>query len=243
MKKLGFTLAEVLITLGIIGMVASMTIPTLITDFQRRQFETKFAKTYSMIMNGFRLYLVDEYCTSSICSPIQDYYLEAVVDEDYTHIDNMFESTFKVIKTCRGSEQKNECLPEKMYGIDGSNVDFDDVLSPYTVIFADGSSLSCLGSVYGALLLLMDTNGLAAPNTYGKDLFMFVMDVSTNRYEHLPLMFPWGDSNAGPAWWTPWHEDATLCGQKGQKVLPTDNSNGQGCGARLLEEGFKINYY
>ena len=30
MKKIGFTLAEVLITLGIIGIVAAMTIPTLI---------------------------------------------------------------------------------------------------------------------------------------------------------------------------------------------------------------------
>ena len=32
MKKYGFTLAEVLITLGIIGVVAAMTIPTLISD-------------------------------------------------------------------------------------------------------------------------------------------------------------------------------------------------------------------
>ena len=39
MKK-GFTLAEVLITLGIIGVVASMTIPTLITNNQQRSLDT-----------------------------------------------------------------------------------------------------------------------------------------------------------------------------------------------------------
>ena len=242
MKKTGFTLAEVLITLGIIGVVAAMTIPTLITNYQKKQFEAQFAKTYSTIMNGFRLYLADQYCTTSVCSPIQDYYLEAY-DENYTNIDKMFNSAFKVSKICRGNDEISECMPEKMYGIDGEEVDMNTPTEKYSVIFADGSSLTGVGGFYGALLLLMDTNGPSAPNTYGKDLFMFVMDVSTVRQAHLPLMFPWGDSNAGPSWWSPWHEDASMCGEKGQKIKPSDNTNGQGCGARIIEEGFKINYY
>ena len=36
-KKSGFNLAEVLITLGIIGIVASMTIPTMLADIQQEQ--------------------------------------------------------------------------------------------------------------------------------------------------------------------------------------------------------------
>lgn len=36
MKKLAFTLAEVLITLGIIGVVAAMTIPTLVTNADKK---------------------------------------------------------------------------------------------------------------------------------------------------------------------------------------------------------------
>ncbi len=36
-KNLGFTLAEVLLTLGIIGVVAAMTIPMLITNYQKKQ--------------------------------------------------------------------------------------------------------------------------------------------------------------------------------------------------------------
>ena len=39
-KRLGFTLAEVLITLGIIGVVAAMTIPTLISNTNGAQFKT-----------------------------------------------------------------------------------------------------------------------------------------------------------------------------------------------------------
>lgn len=47
--KLGFTLAEVLITLGIIGVVAAMTIPTLISKNQKRVIEAKLKEDYSII--------------------------------------------------------------------------------------------------------------------------------------------------------------------------------------------------
>lgn len=40
MQKRGFTLAEVLITLAIIGIVAALTIPTLVQNFQSRAWET-----------------------------------------------------------------------------------------------------------------------------------------------------------------------------------------------------------
>ena len=49
MKKLAFTLAEVLMTLGIIGVVAAMTLPTLITDFQKRSTVTMVKTLYSKI--------------------------------------------------------------------------------------------------------------------------------------------------------------------------------------------------
>lgn len=45
----GFTLAEVLITLGIIGVVVAMTIPTLISKYKHKEYETRFKKAYSML--------------------------------------------------------------------------------------------------------------------------------------------------------------------------------------------------
>jgi len=48
-RKQGFTLAEVLITLGIIGVVAAMTLPTLIQKHQKRVLEKQFIKAYSLI--------------------------------------------------------------------------------------------------------------------------------------------------------------------------------------------------
>ena len=49
MKLRGFTLAEVLITLGIIGVVAAMTIPMLIINYQKRLTLTRLKKTYSQL--------------------------------------------------------------------------------------------------------------------------------------------------------------------------------------------------
>lgn len=50
MKKLsGFTLAEVLITLGIIGVVAAITMPTLIQNHKKKVVETRLLKMYSSI--------------------------------------------------------------------------------------------------------------------------------------------------------------------------------------------------
>ncbi len=48
-KRFGFTLAEVLITLGIIGVVAAMTIPTLISNTNGAQFKTAYKKALSVL--------------------------------------------------------------------------------------------------------------------------------------------------------------------------------------------------
>ena len=48
-KRFGFTLAEVLITLGIIGVVAAMTIPTLIQNTNSVKFASQFKKSISTL--------------------------------------------------------------------------------------------------------------------------------------------------------------------------------------------------
>ena len=72
MKKLAFTLAEVLITLGIIGVVAAMTLPTLITNARAKQYSAGFKKTLSTLSNAAQLsssmYDFDFSGLSSYCS-------------------------------------------------------------------------------------------------------------------------------------------------------------------------------
>lgn len=54
-KLFGFTLAEVLITLGIIGVVAAMTIPTLMTNIRARQYISKYKKALATLSNAARM--------------------------------------------------------------------------------------------------------------------------------------------------------------------------------------------
>jgi len=59
MKK-AFTLAEVLITLGIIGVVAAITIPSLIANYQKRVIETTLKEDYSIMAQVNRLMIANE---------------------------------------------------------------------------------------------------------------------------------------------------------------------------------------
>ncbi len=54
-NKKAFTLAEVLITLGIIGVVAAMTLPALISLYQKKIVETRLEHTYSLISQALKM--------------------------------------------------------------------------------------------------------------------------------------------------------------------------------------------
>ena len=58
-SRAAFTLAEVLITLGIIGVVAAMTMPSLITNYQKQKTVSYVKKFYSDINNAVRMSVVD----------------------------------------------------------------------------------------------------------------------------------------------------------------------------------------
>ena len=52
LSRYAFTLAEVLITLGIIGVVAAMTLPTLVNNTQNKELEAKLQKSYSILQQA-----------------------------------------------------------------------------------------------------------------------------------------------------------------------------------------------
>lgn len=61
-KKFAFTLAEVLITLGIIGVIAALTVPTLVSKYKEKVTVTKLKKVNS-ILNNAMLSAINEYGT------------------------------------------------------------------------------------------------------------------------------------------------------------------------------------
>lgn len=71
MKNNGFTLAEVLITIGLLGIVAAMTLPTLNVNIMREQVGPKLAKAINTLENANRLILQDQNVRSleRACAP------------------------------------------------------------------------------------------------------------------------------------------------------------------------------
>ena len=63
MKKksfIAFTLAEVLITLGIVGIVAVLTVPTLVKNYQRIVLESQFRKAVAVLNEAVKLWQLNE---------------------------------------------------------------------------------------------------------------------------------------------------------------------------------------
>ena len=59
LKSAAFTLAEVLVTLGIIGVVSAMTVPTLMQNYQRQSYITQLHKVYNEVQQGALRYMTD----------------------------------------------------------------------------------------------------------------------------------------------------------------------------------------
>lgn len=114
-KKTAFTLAEVLITLGIIGVVAAITLPTLIQQHQKQVYVTQLKKALSTVQNMVTKITADEgasdlYSTSlfdGMCGRGKEncddlFYGDAYGDTSV--LDNIVPKYIKIVKTCSNSE-------------------------------------------------------------------------------------------------------------------------------------------
>ena len=98
MKK-AFTLAEVLITITIIGVIAALTIPNLIQSYKRHQVEVSVKEMYSILANAIKM--------------AEAQYGE--INDDYTKILEFL----KITKQC---SDKDRCFKDKLgtgHGING----------------------------------------------------------------------------------------------------------------------------
>ena len=136
-KFFAFTLAEVLITLGIIGVVAALTLPTLISKHQKKVYSAQLKKTINTIENGFRKIMADEgvdyiYLTS-IFEPFgTTYKINSEKFKQYFNLEYMPEDSLFNSVTNSWAEEVHG-----MYFDDGSCVGFKSTDQTYDIIFLD----------------------------------------------------------------------------------------------------------
>lgn len=91
-----FTLAEVLITLGIIGVVAALTMPSLIANYQKKAYVTQLKKTTNTILNGYKLMLADNDVDSLQNTDFYKYFQRGPHNET-ENISNILKKYFNVV--------------------------------------------------------------------------------------------------------------------------------------------------
>ena len=123
-KKTAFTLAEVLITLAIIGVVAAMTMPTLIQNHQKRSLEVATKKFYSKMSQAVKHYMADEGVDDLRNTPLaNDNYEDYESPEAIESIRYFVTKYLKVAKEC--DHDANDCFAPKYKAWDGEETSGD----------------------------------------------------------------------------------------------------------------------
>ncbi len=225
-KKLAFTLAEVLITLTVIGVVAALSIPTLLSSSNSTADVTKLKKTYATLSNAVKLYEAEN---GSLKTAFAGNDSSAASD---LAAFNALTPYLNIIKNCGSSKGCWYDSPLKYLGgsnyVDKYDTTFDNaygkaILSDGTMILIDDHNGACSADKGDGPLkntcgnLIVDINGAKGPNQIGRDYFLFHITSSG--------IYPMGSYN-----------DNLSC-ETDSTALDTTN----GCAAKVLAEG-EINY-
>lgn len=188
-KKFGFTLAEVLIVLGVVGIIAAMTLPSLITNYKVKVLKARFQKADAVLQQALLKTANEVGYDSFLDLSSSNDELNRMLPEINKAWEKQFDGATKITNGIsylfgRGVMHHN------IFGENSSGhvANYFPVYNdPKAIITKDGTMFSYFG-IAGApseryLLLTFDTNGpFKGPNRVGHDIFNFQSkDLDINR--------------------------------------------------------------
>lgn len=199
--KKAFTLSEVLITIVIIGIVVAITLPTLITNYQKKQTVARLKKIYSEIAQAFTLAETEygsmenwDYRNFPYGDDSQEVYF----------VKNYILSNLETIKVCSGAAAITECRDGSSFvkSLDGRNAlsasartTYVITASGYDIFFSPGgpSNLSLTSKYTPHIHMFVDIDGpRKGKNIIGKDIFMFSAYFGQGKLDGESLNIPSG---------------------------------------------------
>ena len=221
--KRAFTLAEVLITLGIIGIVAALTMPALIGNYRKKQTVTQLKKVYSALYQSVQMSQIE---------------YGDIIDWDWNlNTENFFDQylgkNFSVVKYCA----KNEGCWNDDGGFMLSGAKYYD--APTKAANGDRSKITLSDGVFIAMRkqdqnhihIVVDINGNKRPNIYGIDIFVFTLAAEKfSDNSHIitaPGLFMYGHGLS--------QEEI-----KSNSLGCSKNGSGLMCGEKILMDGWDI---
>ncbi len=193
-KSNAFTLAEVLITLGIIGIVAAMTLPTLIANYQKKVYVNQLKKVVNTTQNACKMALADDevsdFGNTSLAKALVPPFNPTIIKQYFKAIDittasssnshnhNSYGSSidtndFTTLTMPDGSNiylktNATAYLPDIGYGNYPGHGYYDD---PNSWQYSDATELSVFTDINGSN---------RAPNTIGIDQYAFTLNSNCN---------------------------------------------------------------
>lgn len=174
-----FSLAELLITISIIGIIAGFVIPAIFFEMQEAQFKTAWKKAYADISQATIRTLQDNGGTFFYMCP----YFDSVCLRD------KYLPYLSYIKICTIGNTYGNCWHKldgsakylNGNGVDGSTYDWDGLNSRAGIILNDGKLVNFMYKFEDGIFnqtseisygyIHVDINGFKGPNTVGKDIF------------------------------------------------------------------------
>ena len=195
LKRVAFTLAEVLITLGIIGVVAALTLPSVITKYQKKQTATQLKKVYTTLSQAIEHAKADYGDVSTW--GLSESYGVLNTPENRQKITIEFSQKYVIPYLAKATDLGYKAIDElgykKITNLDGTDPLWLQMGVPsYTVILEDGTLVgikvdSTNGgteenpiSILWAIFFWTDLNGLKGPNVVGRDVFLFKLRLEQN---------------------------------------------------------------
>ena len=152
-------------TLGIIGVLSAITLPTLIQNYQKKSYVTQLHKVYNELQQAAQRYIIDNNAGNL---------REAGLTESGALTD-FFKTYFKVINDC-GTHQR-PCFASNYKKLSGYVIG-DVSVMPTNVTIISGVSIAAdiadanAGGNSRIASFIVDINGKKGPNTAGRDLFV-----------------------------------------------------------------------
>ena len=195
-KFTAFTLAEVIITIGIIGVVAAMTLPSVITNYRIKQHEAAFKRADALIQQAIKKSLFEmgysDISEINIAKWSYDPSYNAQMEQSVAELNKIFLKQFKGIKKLPGCSDLYAYTKIKQNSFFGDPpnggcymTETASISSRYnTYLLSNGMAISQLGWRYktnekshyfAGIQVSFDTNGpYKGPNRVGHDIFTYV---------------------------------------------------------------------
>ncbi|MBQ2870803.1 type II secretion system protein [bacterium] len=161
-KQKAFTLAETLITLSIIGVVAAMTVPTLMSNMNKQTYVTGLKKAHSVLTNAIQMIPESEGCGG-------DYVCSGFIEPN-----NKQEALYSFTKDSLDllSKQLKGKLIEDCSDIIGNR---PYITSKRCIQTEDGMVIYRTGPSYNDRIIAVDINGKKGPNNANRDIWAFFL--------------------------------------------------------------------